>query len=73
MKKTRLTRTDTTIKGYDRSAGKVVRRSIYKDKDGKEYVSLGSYATSDPDACVPKTWFCKKVFGNQYLVTSRKK
>ena len=66
-----LRMTKKNLKGYDRSTGKVVRRTIYEDSDGMRYVALGSYAPNNRDACVPMAWFCKRVFDNQYLITEK--
>lgn len=47
--------------GYDHSSGKIVRRRIYADASGNEYVRMGRYSSQDPEACVEKQWFCDHV------------
>lgn len=47
--------------GYDQEAGRVVRRSLYEDSDGRQYVRLGRYAPSQPDAHVTREWFCEHI------------
>ena len=54
--------TGRKLMGYDHEDGKVVRRSLYEDSDGNQYVRLGRYA-SDPNAHVTRQWFCEHVLG----------
>jgi len=47
--------------GYDQEAGRVVRRSLYEDSEGRQYVRLGRYCASDPNAHVTRNWFCENI------------
>lgn len=47
--------------GYDQESGRVVRRSLYEDSDGNQYVRLGRYCASDPNAHVTRKWFCENI------------
>lgn len=49
--------------GYDRESGRIVRRKVYEDENGNQYVKLGRYAANDPDAHVRRDWFCDHVLG----------
>lgn len=46
--------------GYDHSSGQIVRRKIF-ERDGREYVRIGHYSTSEPRRRVEKDWFCEHV------------
>lgn len=53
--------TGRTLVGYDKDNGRVVRRKVYSDINGRRYVRLGTYALYQPDACVTADWFCDHV------------
>jgi hypothetical protein len=59
--------TGRTIVGYDHDSGRVVRRKVYEDSEGTEYVRLGTYSATDPNAHVERKWFCKSVLNEQYI------
>ena len=56
--------TGRKLVGYDQEAGTIVRRSLYEDEDGEQYVRLGRYCASDPNAHVTREWFCEHVLKN---------
>lgn len=55
--------TGRQLVGYDKSSGRIVRRKVYEDRNGNEYVRLGRYAASEPNAHVTKQWFCDNILG----------
>lgn len=59
----KLRATGRKLVGYDQEAGMIVRKSLYEDEDGEQYVRLGRYATSTPDTHVTREWFCEHVLG----------
>lgn len=63
----KMSPTKRTIVGYDHNTGRVVRRKVYEDSEGTEYVRLGTYASTDQNAHVERKWFCKSVFDDQYI------
>ena len=60
----RMHATGRQLVGYDQEAGRIVRRSLYEDADGRQYVRLGRYCASDPNAHVTREWFCDHVLGD---------
>lgn len=57
----RMRPTGRHLVGYDKESGRVVRRKIYVDSKGRQYVRLGMYAMTQPDAHVTREWFCDHV------------
>ena len=57
----RMHATGRQLVGYDQEVRRIVRRSLYEDADGRQYVRLGRYAPSQPDAHVTREWFCDHV------------
>ena len=57
----RMHSTGRNLIGYDHESGRIVRRTIYEDGDGNQYVRLGRFAANDPDAHVSKQWFCDHI------------
>jgi len=57
----RMRDTGRHVVGYDRESGRIVRRKVYEDGAGTEYVRMGRYAMTEPDAHVRKEWFCDHV------------
>lgn len=58
----RMRATGQQLVGYDKSSGRIVRRKLYEDADGNEYVRLGRlFNCLDPDAHVTREWFCDHV------------
>lgn len=53
--------TGRQLVGYDMEDGHIVRRKLYEDANGNQYVRLGRYAANDPDAHVRRDWFCDHV------------
>ena len=59
----RMRGTGRQVVGYDRESGRIVRRKVYEDGAGNEYVRLGMYALNEPDAHVTREWFCEHILG----------
>lgn len=55
--------TGRQLVGYDHESGSIVRRKVYADREGNEYVRLGRFAPT-PDAHVSKQWFCDHIIGD---------
>lgn len=53
--------TGRQLVGYDKESGRVVRRKVYVDTKGRQYVRLGMYAATQPDAHVTREWFCDNI------------
>lgn len=62
--------TGATLVGLDKSSGRLVRRRVYEDQEGNEYVRLGSYALDGNDACVSVSWFCDNILMDGMLRAS---
>ena len=57
----RMRATGTQLVGYDKSSGRIVRRKLYADASGNEYVRLGRFNDYEPDAHVTREWFCDHI------------
>lgn len=57
----RMRATGTQLVGYDKESGRIVRRRIYVDSNGRQYVRMGMYAMNQPDAHVTRDWFCEHI------------
>ena len=57
----RMKDTGRQMVGYDSESGCIVRRKVYVDNNGIEYVRIGRYAMNHNDAYVSKQWFCDNV------------
>lgn len=53
--------TGKNLVGYDKDSGHIVRRRVYEDSRGRQYVRLGMYALTEPDAHVTREWFCENI------------
>lgn len=55
-----LKSTGTHAIGYDQNTGKIVRKPIYEDDDGTQYVIIGRKS-------IPNDSYCETILGNGAL------